>query len=191
MPVMGGMEATRRMRELEAGRGGHVPIIAMTAHAMAGDRERCLEAGMDDYVSKPIDSAKLFAALDRCVALHAPSLVALPQGIDRASVLTRLDGDADLLAEVCAIFVEEAPALLSTLQAAIEAKDSRSIERAAHALKSCVGQLGADEAFATAQRIEHAAAEGDIADAATYLALVKKVQALVDALPSLTQEVAA
>ena len=83
--------------------------------------------------------------------------------------------------------MQEAPALLSTLQAAIEAKDSRRIERAAHALKSCIGQLGADEAFGAAQRIEHAAADGDIADAAmTYLSLSRKVQALVAVLPSLT-----
>ena len=78
MPRMGGLEATARIREAERSTGGHLPIVAMTAHAMAGDRRRCLDAGMDGYVTKPIDRAKLVQALREALGLVEPEAMEQP-----------------------------------------------------------------------------------------------------------------
>jgi len=167
----------------------------MTAHAMAGDRERCLQEGMDDYVAKPIEAHALFDVIARVVrgAAEEPvrerSTARAP--LDRASVLARLDGDANLLKEVTDLLADEAPALLDRLRAAAAAGDSSGIERAAHALKSCVGQFEAETA-ATADWIEQCGRRGDLSEIGAGLALLEQqVADLVAEMRAIAQEAVA
>src|SRR5437879_13261288 len=103
MPEMDGLEATASIRARERATGRHLPIIAMTAHAMKGDRERCLEAGMDGYVSKPVRAADLLEEIDKQVRRAQPTLRVV---LDRAALLERLEGDAELLAEMVGALLE-------------------------------------------------------------------------------------
>ena len=115
MPEMDGMEATAAIREREKSSGKHIPILAMTAHAMRGDKERYLASGMDGYVSKPIHPAGLFAEIERCLAAPGRSntMTEITQGtgelIDRVSLLERVEGDQELLTEMIHLFQEDAP----------------------------------------------------------------------------------
>ena len=119
MPEMDGLDATRALREREAATGhARRPVIAMTAHAMAGDRERCLAAGMDNYISKPIRSRELFETIDRTLAAGPVTVAdALPDadgvGLDWSVALDTVGGDRQLLGEIIEAFLQEAPRLLS------------------------------------------------------------------------------
>jgi len=188
MPEMDGFEATVAIREREKETGRHLPIIAMTAHAMKGDRERCLAAGMDDYIAKPIRSSDLFATLEGVPPAPTDAVPALPvvpapgaggsgpdaasppedaKGqagpaaptpdeavIDRDGALTHVDGDADLLRELAELFLDDYPGLLSKIHEAIAGGDGLALERAAHALKGAVGNLGSDATFDAARALE-------------------------------------
>src|SRR5262245_6080533 len=116
MPVMGGLEATSAIRAREARVGGHLRIVAMPAYAMTGDRERCLAAGMDGYLSKPIDPQLLFAVVEE----ESPGNSARPATtgtIDRAHMLARLGGDEELLTDVIRLFLEDCPVRLTAIKA--------------------------------------------------------------------------
>ena len=127
---------------------------------------------MDDYVSKPVDAQKLAQALARWTAetpapqdsevrkVERAQPALLKTALDRATVLARLDGDEALLAEVVELFVAEAPGLLAAVAEAVASGDGKRVERAAHTLKSCVGQLGAERAHQLAQRLESVGREG-------------------------------
>jgi PAS domain S-box-containing protein len=166
MPAMSGFEATAAIRQIEKLSGRHVPIIAMTAHAMAGDRERCLEAGMDDYVSKPINPRVLFEVLDRVTTRGAtpvpPPAARVPQTADRAetpaldvaAALERIDGDQELLAEVAGLFRRDCPVMLENIRDAIDRQDAVALEREAHKLKGSLGAFSAKPAFEAALRLE-------------------------------------
>ncbi len=155
MPELDGLTVTRRIRESEQSTQQHLPIIAMTAHAMKGDRERCIAAGMDGYVTKPINYALLAAAIGSVISqkhqLAASPLVtpqkelaAPPPEIawDRADTLEKLGGDATLLEEVMAIFLEEAPRHMAALGKAVLQGNAKEIEEIAHTLKGELGYLG-------------------------------------------------
>ena len=168
MPDLDGFEAARRIRREEKGSGRHVPILAMTAYAMKGDRERCLEAGMDGYLSKPIQPAELFETIDRLVppAAAAPAAVPPPlEVLDRATALHRVGGDAALLKELAGLFLGTYPPQLAELHAAVAHGDGPVVQRLAHTLKGSVGAFGARAAFETAQRLETLARTGDLAGA--------------------------
>ncbi len=177
MPEMDGLEATRRIREWEAPLGRHTPIVAMTAHAMAGDRERCLDAGMDDYLSKPLQRAELLALLERISAgpiqveaspplcllppapaaplpLLAASSLATPPTHSRAKLLDQLDGDEALLQRLIALFQENTPQLLEDIRGSIARRDSPELARSAHALLSSLGAFGAEGAHRLTQELE-------------------------------------
>ena len=163
MPEMNGFETTGVIRERERQSGQHIPIIAMTAHAMKGDRERCLAAGMDDYVSKPIIARKLFEAIVRL----APEVAQPPANAPSSSlhadrILDRVGGDAELLRELVAIFLEECPRLLTEIEEAVGRRDVGALTRAAHALKGSIGSFEAGAAFETARRLEEIGHEGDL-----------------------------
>ena len=121
MPEMDGFEATAAIRDRGKITGGHLPIVAMTAHAMVGDRERCLEAGMDGYVAKPIQPSELFETIESLVGGEsgrsqvAPTPAPGNDVIDEAALLSRVQGDAQLLKELITLFRGEYPRLLMRL----------------------------------------------------------------------------
>jgi two-component system, sensor histidine kinase len=163
MPVMGGFEATAAIRARERQHGGHIRIVAMTARALRGDRERCLEAGMDDYVSKPIEPASLFAAVENHVAgrIETPMDAAPANGpIDRDDLLQRLGGDAALVSEVARLFVEDCPARMEAIGAAVADRDPERVRTSAHALKGAAGNLSARALADAALTLERMGADG-------------------------------
>jgi CheY-like chemotaxis protein/HPt (histidine-containing phosphotransfer) domain-containing protein len=204
MPELGGFDATAIIREREKSTGKHIPIVAMTAHAMKGDRERCLAAGMDGYVSKPIQPQELFDAIESLgragpdEGLSTPTSPDEPGGapggqveavIDRAEVMRRVGGDMVLLRELIVMFLESWPERLSELRAAIARRDCEAVERAAHSLKGSVGNFAARRAFEATRRVEECARTGDLAGAEAGLAILEaETERLQPALTALGSE---
>jgi CheY-like chemotaxis protein len=196
MPEMDGMEATAAIREREKASGRHAPIIAMTANAMRGDKEKYLAGGMDGYVSKPIQPSNLFAELDRCVGSpeRSAAMVEPTQGprekIDRASLLQRVEGDQELLAEMIHLFQEDWPVLVSAMHSALESGDMAVLERSAHSLKGAAGNFSASVTALAALQLEKDARNKD-AEAAkrSLLEVERAVQQLLPALAELCQGV--
>ncbi|MGV3533638.1 MAG: response regulator, partial [Chthoniobacteraceae bacterium] len=164
MPEMDGFEATQNIRELEQKIGRHTPIVAMTAHAIAGDRERCLDAGMDDYISKPLEKTELLELLGRISrsrtaaaatpeAAHAAHPGTLPT-YSRERLLDELDGDEELMARMIALFHESTPRLLDDIRQAVARREGEALARSAHAMLSSLGAFGADHARHIARELE-------------------------------------
>jgi two-component system sensor histidine kinase/response regulator len=224
MPVMDGLEATATIRA-RGGSNDHLPIIALTANAMSGDRERCIESGMDDYVSKPIEIAALKAALARVTAGRtnnatpviaaesdatpipasqpAPAATSTPAPAnatssiaestteqpaagacyDRAEALGRACDDAELLAQIIDIYIEETPALMTELETLLAAGELERAFRVAHTIKGSSGNLSAAAAGSAARDVELLARAGDLDGARAGLpALQTAIAALIAAL---------
>jgi PAS domain S-box-containing protein len=164
MPEMGGFEATAAIRARERETGGHLRIVAMTAHAMNGDRERCVAAGMDGYLSKPLDPRMLFTIVED----DTPVVRAASSTFDRTAALERLDGDETLLSDVIGIFLDDCPARLKAIKAAVDARQPEAIRIEAHALKGAASNLSATSLFDAAEVLERVGAESrlDAAEAA-------------------------
>jgi PAS domain S-box-containing protein len=186
MPEMDGLEATRRIREAEKATGRHTPITAMTAHAMAGDRERCLAGGMDHYLSKPLIKAELYGLIDQILAgrnpagevasqtgsngtrppetlqplTHEPSPKELPV-FSRKELLDELDGDEILMRRMISLFQESTPRLLDDIRGSIARRASGDLARSAHALRSSLGTFGAHEAHRLTLQLETQADQND------------------------------
>jgi len=163
MPEMDGHEATRAIRSAEVITGGHVPIIALTAHAMKGDAEKCLEAGMDGYVSKPVVADALFELIESLVeqpvgvvAGGAPKIAPrVPESpFDLSEVLQRTEGDHSLVRELVQLFREESPAMITEIRRCINASDAPGLERSAHMLRGACASLGAGPVAEVAGRLE-------------------------------------
>jgi signal transduction histidine kinase/DNA-binding response OmpR family regulator len=182
MPEMDGILATKLIREHEKSTHDHIPIIAMTAHAMVGDRARCIAAGMDGYVTKPINledvAAAILAALDGTPEGHHDTSVDKHEGkIMEASeplwnmtkTLEQLGGDEMLLQEVMDIFLEEAPKHLAALRLAVAQGVAKTVETAAHTLKGELGYLGIPEISQRASQIEEMGRCNNVRGAATLL----------------------
>lgn len=196
MPVLGGLEATTAIRRREEGTDQHIPIVAMTAHALAGDRERCLAAGMDDYVAKPIRAKELFAAIERfrpasetpstdqpihrgssdgdVVALSPTAKGSLPTslapsesgGFSLDLALAAVNGDRKLLNEIASLFLSEAPTWIADLRRALASQDSAQVRRIAHTLKNSLGYFGLRSAHELALQLEAAGRSNELAGAA-------------------------
>ncbi|MDG3005851.1 hybrid sensor histidine kinase/response regulator [Paludisphaera mucosa] len=175
MPDMDGFEAVAAIRDDERARGlPRLPVVALTAHAMKGDRERCLAAGFDGYASKPIRSEALFAVIDQVLGSpaggDARTHEAPPSGVfDREAALATASGDEDLLREILGLFFDDCPRLLAELRAAVEADDVETFVRAAHTLKGTSGHFAAEEVFEAASRLEAAARSGSCSGASVEI----------------------
>jgi PAS domain S-box-containing protein len=162
MPMLDGLEATRKIRELESGTGAHIPIIAMTAHALVGDRDRCIAAGMDDYISKPIRISEAIAAIGRATGVGAPIASSEPLSapcgpgnlVDWNQAFDTVGGDESLLRELVQVFVDEADLMLGEVQLAVDRQSAKDLRRGAHAIKGALQHLGAPRIAHTAQTLE-------------------------------------
>ena len=183
MPKLDGISATKIIREDEKSTEGHIPIIAMTAHVMMEDRTRCLAAGMDGYVTKPINSEDLEAAIlsaldETSETREVTSVVQDERPIKEASAvpwnfsntLEQLGGDVPLLQEVLDIFLNEAPKHLADLHLAVAQGTAKAIEKCAHTLKGELGYLGLPEILQTAAEIESMGRSSNVPGAASLLA---------------------
>jgi CheY-like chemotaxis protein len=161
MPEMDGLEATAMIRARERNTGRHLPIIAMTAHALKGDRERCLQAGMDGYTSKPIDADELFAAIEslagrpvQATADAASSPAAAEAAINWSTARKAVRGDEHLLNTIVETALGEIPRLLAEIRRAVADGDCQSLRLAAHTLKGSVRYFGAQRVLEPALRLE-------------------------------------
>ena len=220
MPEMDGIEATQAIRRFEASRGSHTPIVAMTAHALTGDRERCLAAGMDDYLTKPIQVNELLIAIKRLTstetidveqsnATPTHSTVALPadatvniqparaaefmmDSLDLPSLLARVEQDFDLLHEMFALFLECSPPLMAEIELSVARHEYSTLERAAHALKGALQSISAIPAAKAAAELESIARNGTCDEAERVLTVLQlEFQRLVLALQESKQGVQA
>lgn len=170
MPRVDGFEATAIIREWEKTTGRHQYIIAMTAHAMAGDRERCLAAGMDQYIAKPIDAERLIELVEQAPVGPATSVPATATDAEESfafeEALEQMEGDRALFAEVVELFGRESPELVQRLRDAVSARDPKAVEQAAHKLKSSVAIFGRSTAFQIVRMLEEEAAAGNLSHAA-------------------------
>lgn len=191
MPEMDGWATTAAIRAQEQLSDRHIPIIAMTAHAMQGDRERCLAAGMDGYVAKPLWAEELFAVMERLTATttEAPlenqsQRAGMPEVLDYGALLARVDRDMELLQEIVRLFLTDCPRHLAELHAALARGDQDGLVRTVHSLKGALGNICAPAALAEALRLETAGQQGDLQYAGVALAAL--AAALERLLPLLT-----
>jgi len=198
MPRMGGFETTAEIRRREHATGRHIPILALTALAMKGDRERCLDAGMDTYITKPIRAAELFEALATFVpdapatgalvpALSRASLASVPTPtdpephahpapaapLDEHQLLRRVDGDLELAIELCRMYLGESVELAQRIDDAIAASDAGRLERSAHRLKGTLQALAAGPAADAALVLERIGREGELSQARPAFAVLR------------------
>jgi two-component system sensor histidine kinase/response regulator len=169
MPELDGLETTAAIREREREVGGHLPIVAVTAHAMKGDVERCLAAGMDAYVAKPLRSAELLAAIEGVLGGRprppAPSSPE-PQGVvDRERLLERVGHDRKALAALVRVFLADYPKQLARIRRAVLARNPRALRDAAHALKGAVSNFAAPAATEAALRLQQIGDRGEVTGA--------------------------
>jgi CheY-like chemotaxis protein len=197
MPEMDGYEAARRIRARWAANEADRPsMVAMTGNAMQGDRERCLEAGMDGHVSKPIRAHEMYAAIDELMShrIEAAPLEPIPPGeavirvdpgkplpspaagngqrpldINWEEALVCTGGDRDLMQTMIEVFLQESPRMLDEARSAAAAKDSPRLRRAGHSLKGSCGYFAVPEAYEAALHVEWLAEGGDLARASKAL----------------------
>jgi signal transduction histidine kinase/DNA-binding response OmpR family regulator len=195
MPNMDGVTATAHIRESEKATGKRLPIVAMTAHAMKGDRERFLAAGMDGYISKPIEPAMLFQTVESLASSQNPSTArgsthlapptptAASTVFDAEGALERAGSDESILAELIEIFLTDGAKLSTEMETALAQKDADGLQHAAHTLRGVVRMFGATRVGELAHAVETLAEEDRLADVgAVFVSLQKAVEDLNDAL---------
>jgi PAS domain S-box-containing protein len=194
MPAMDGLEATGIIREREKESGSHIPIIAMTAHAMKGDRERCLEAGMDGYIAKPIRAKNLYETIEVTVEKMCGSqsqdngITEVKEIIDRDQVLKQIGGNAENLKEIVELFAVESEKLLTKIREAITNEDPSELQRDAHTLKGSIRLFGVERPAAAAQRLEIMGRDKNLVGAEqVWLKLMKEIEQLIPKLRDLTK----
>jgi two-component system, sensor histidine kinase and response regulator len=177
MPEMDGFEATAQIRRRERETGGRVPIVALTAHATDADRARCLEAGMDDFLAKPVSPATLNVVIERLVLAPAPSGVPVgadrvdaevgraERGFDREGFLARIEGNEELLQSFVEFFLELVPGKITEIRAHLDQEDLANVGLSAHNLKGSAATVGAVGLADAAALLEQAADQGALAEA--------------------------
>ena len=190
MPEMDGIEATEAIRRAEAQTGGHIPIVAMTAHAMKGDRDRFLAAGMDGYVAKPVRPHELYAAVEGGGPNADDELPApVDEPFDWDAALENVGGDEAMLRELAEMFFAECPKLMEQIREHIASADGPQLRRAAHTLKGSAHVFGAKAAAGAAHRLEEIGREEAFADAEEVFVLLE--DEVTRLLPVLRERVAA
>jgi CheY-like chemotaxis protein len=180
MPEMSGLEVTAEIRRKEKNTGEHIPIVATTASAMKEDRERCLEAGMDAYISKPIEKEVLFDTIDRLTGYSQQTKPGDARArsndpvFDAAAVLDSLEGDSELLREIAGIFLAQFPKQMEKIRAAVSNRDPKLLEQAAHALKGTAANLLAQGVVGAASKLEEIGRAGTVAGSSQALALLEE-----------------
>jgi CheY-like chemotaxis protein/HPt (histidine-containing phosphotransfer) domain-containing protein len=199
MPDMDGYELTGAIRRREDGTNRRLPVVALTAHAMKGVRERCLAAGMDDFLSKPIRDEELLDAIRRVAGDALPfaaedtiaeatqdtAELAPPQtwALDERAILARVGGNRDTLLGLIDVFRQDCRTLMAELEGAIRDGDGRSVRAAAHTIKGMVSFFEAGAAVEAAVRLEKAGEKGDLAGAGLLFdALVRELDVVTAAL---------
>jgi two-component system, sensor histidine kinase and response regulator len=185
MPEMDGLEATKHIRDQESGKR-HTPIIAMTAHAMKGDKERCLAAGMDDYLSKPLEIEELFSTIERWISSEIPSVENLPsevkpEGIGSISTepinlekaMPRFDYDKAFFNEMLGEFVEHLEERIELLRKALSSQNADELARLAHNLKGASANFNAENLNASALELETRSKDGDLSGAEELIARIE------------------
>ncbi len=191
MPEMGGIEATQEIRRKEKSAGGHIPIFAMTAHAMQGDRERCLAAGMDGYIPKPIDPKSFIRTIEE--GASPVPITAAGEGdaksdgaVDGKILLERFGGDRKLLQSLIKTFRHDCPKMMAKIRGALTTRSPRALADAAHGLKGSVGNFGVSSAFETAREMEKTGRQGKLDGAwELYATLEDDIARLLPALQAL------
>lgn len=189
MPLVDGLQATGRIREMERGSGRRVPIVAMTAQTAESDRLRCLESGMDAYIAKPVRVPELMRMIESVVPggsimnanveSEAASVETQLHQLDESLALSRVGGDVDLLKEVAELFLDDYPLTLEKIKSAVAGRDATALEQHAHSLKGSVSTFGANRAFEAAYTLEKQGRSGDLAGAQEgLLQLEKALEAL-------------
>jgi PAS domain S-box-containing protein len=171
MPVMDGYEACKRIRHIQSQTGIFVPIIALTAHASQEDRARCLEAGMDEYLAKPIRPEALFGMIEKLTG-HSSKISqpdseseSFAHAVDWQHAFETVGGDRQLLIELIQVFNKDQPKMLGTIESAIDKSDPKELRIAAHALKGALTHLGGKEPARLAMVLENLAKNGELATA--------------------------
>ena len=187
LPVLDGLQTTARIRECEKTTGKHLPIIAMTAHAMKGDREKCLEAGMDGYLSKPINREELCSALGRSTAPGRPAAPGAARtapgiAVQVTELLERVGGDVTLARELLEMFIASCPPKIEAMRSALSAGDFQVVLEGSHELRGAAANLAAKAVLAAAVRLEKQAGREDAAQAQSAL---EELAAAVDGLKEL------
>ena len=167
MPEMDGLQLTGAIRAKEKNSSSHLPIIAMTAYAMKGDRERCLASGMDAYVAKPVNPKELFETIDGVFRAELKLLPEQEPGarheiLNEATLLARFEGEPELLRDVVRLFLDDCPKMLFGIRGAAERGDAAEMERAAHKIKGSVANFAASAAYDAALRLEVMGREGHL-----------------------------
>jgi PAS domain S-box-containing protein len=195
MPEMGGLEATQLIREKEKATGEHLPILAMTAHAMQGDRERCIAAGMDGYLAKPIDP-KSFLQTVEGISQRAEQSETVPKqvetragsgesrrALDAKALLEWFSGNRKLLRDIVKTFRDDCPRMMARIRSALGANDANLLAEAAHALKGSVGNFGPTAALDSVREMEKIARQGKLDGAwELYATLEDEIAMLLPAL---------
>jgi CheY-like chemotaxis protein len=200
---MDGFAATAAIRDREKATGGHIPIVALTAHAMKGDRELCLASGMDAYVSKPLRAqelintiALLFPSVPAAEAAEAAEVGAVPAAtafepgvFEPAWALAQVEGDVQFLQKMIRAFFAHILKALPEIRTAVERGDGRVLQRAAHKLRGSIGSFGDRRASDAALRLELMGSEGELGGAAqAFTDLESEVARLREALAAFSEE---
>ena len=209
MPIMSGYEASRAIRDRESCQGKHIPIIAMTAHAMPGDREECLAAGMDDYVSKPIESEELYEVVERYAPVNSRKETAVIDHNAMNDVHPRINGegerfdravfdpdgfrlrirDENLMCELIKIFEDDVKNLLADIHDAEKQSDSEELHQASHRMKGLIGNYCASRAMDAVSELDDIARAGRVDQVGKHVTVLdEEVGALKEALSEFREE---